>query len=308
MNGANSIEQKPEILNRRMERRLGQGPNASTRTALGSISRAPPGRTGNPARCDLAAVPFRDGLRTLAGADDASLRCSPPPECPSMQARPFVVVLLVAFFAACSDGGSRPSPATFARPDGPAPDVYRGVFPCEDCPGIDTSLWLRADGAFFWRQEYLDDQGDAATTVHNRGRWQVEPSGTLVLNGAGPPRRLEAAGPGTLLLLTPSALEHRLSVAPDAPAFTDSILIEGIAIVENGTATLAECRTALTAPASGADMRRFVRQYRSLGYRGEPVLVELEARFDWADDGTLRSFVVDRFSTIKARSTCSPHR
>lgn len=220
-----------------------------------------------------------------------------------MRARPFVIVLPV-LVAACGDAAFERAGTTFSPPAGPAPDVYGGRFPCEDCPGIDTTLWLRADGTFFWRQRYLDDGGAPETTAYNLGRWHVDLDGTLVLAGSGPPRRLEVAGPDALLLVTPSTAEHRLTRDVGGERFTDRVRIEAVAVVENGAATLSECRTGLAAPAGGADLQRFLRQYRSLGYRGKPAFAEIEARFEWADDGELRSIAVDRFLTIKAGRTC----
>jgi len=220
-----------------------------------------------------------------------------------MRAIPFVIIV-APFVAACGDAALERAETAFSQPPGPAPGVYSGRFPCDGCPGIDTTLWLRADGAFFWRQRYLDYDDAPPTISYNLGRWHVDPDGTLVLEGSGPPRRLELAGPNALSLLTPPAAGHRLTRDAAGERFTDRVRIEGVAIVESGTATISECRTGLAAPAGGADLERFLRQYRSLGYRGKPAFVELEARFEWADDGALRSFAVDRFMTIKAGRTC----
>ncbi|HEX6995217.1 MAG TPA: copper resistance protein NlpE N-terminal domain-containing protein [Gammaproteobacteria bacterium] len=220
-----------------------------------------------------------------------------------MRARSFAIVLPL-FVAACGDAALERPETAFSRPAGPAPDVYSGVFPCDNCPGIETTLWLRADGTFFWRQRYLDHDGAPATTSYNLGRWNSDADGTLLLAGWGPPRRLDVSGPDALLLVTPSPAEHRLTRTAGGERFTDRVRIEGTAVVDDDTATISECRTGLSAPAGGADLRRFLRQYRSLGFSGKPAFVEIEARFEWADDGGLRSFAVDRFVTIKAGRTC----
>jgi len=215
-----------------------------------------------------------------------------------------VSVVLTTLVAGCGGEASERSAPRFSPPAGPAPAVYRGLFPCEDCPGIETTLWLRSDHTFFWRQRYLGDAGEPLMTTHNLGRWEADSEGALVLRGSGPPRRLVADAPDALVLETPSRSTHRLSLDSDAGAFTDPIRIEGVAVVENGAAVLTECRTGLAAPAGGADMRRFLRQYRSLGYRGKPAFIEVEAVLEWSDDGTLRSFAVDRFVTIKPGRAC----
>lgn len=214
-----------------------------------------------------------------------------------------IVILAALLVAACADEGHDGAKPSFTPPVGPRPSVYRGLFPCQDCAGIDTALWLRADATFFWRQQYLDDRGEPAMTTRNFGRWHLDADGTLVLEGSGPARRLEVAGLDELLLITPSGLEHRLSPDADASAFADSVPITGSATVDGGIARLEECRTGLVAPAAG-DLRQFLRQYRSLGYRGKPAFVELEARFEWADDGELQAFAVDRFVRIKSDGRC----
>ena len=221
-----------------------------------------------------------------------------------MRIRPLVITLLAALAAGCGDAAPQRASPRFSAPAGAAPDVYRGLFPCEDCLGIETTLWLRPDNTFFWRQRYLDDAGEPTLTAHNLGRWQVDDEGRVVLLGSGPPRRLEPAGAGTLLLLTPSASEHRLSRESAAAPFTDRIRIEALAAVERGATRISECLTGLGAPARGEDLRRFERQYRSLGYRGRPAFVEIEARLEWSDDGSLRAFAVDRFLTIRPNRTC----
>lgn len=221
-----------------------------------------------------------------------------------MRVRPLVIPLLAALAAGCGDAASEAAYPGFSPPAGAAPDVYRGLFPCDDCPGIDTTLWLRSDNAFFWRQEYLDDAGEPSLTTYNLGLWHIDDEGRVVLRGSGPPRRLEAAGADALLLQTPSGAEHRLYRDPGAPPFTDRIRFEGLARVESGTTRISECRTGLSGPAGGGDLRRFERQYRSLGYRGRPALVEVEARLEWSDDGALRGFAVDRFLTIRSDRAC----
>ena len=64
-----------------------------------------------------------------------------------------LVLLLMALQAiGCSDDQeSVPAPVL---PVGSIPGVYSGVFPCDGCEGIATTLWLRADGTYFFEQRY----------------------------------------------------------------------------------------------------------------------------------------------------------
>jgi NlpE C-terminal OB domain len=70
-------------------------------------------------------------------------------------------------------------------------------------------------------------------------------------------------------------------------------------------AAFTECLTGLEAPVDkGGDFPRFWRQVRSVGRLSEPVYVELEGRFTWAEDGAPRSMRIERFVTIRANAGC----
>lgn len=221
-----------------------------------------------------------------------------------MLVRPFVIAILTVLAAACSGDPFEGRVDRFMPPAGPSPDVYRGVFPCDNCIGIESTLWLRGDGTFFWRQQYLGDDGESTATARNLGRWQLDGDGLLVLEGAGPARHFTATSADELRMLTPSTLEHRLFRDLAGTAFTDRIRIEGMAAVDERGARIAECRTGLAARAGGDALRPFLRQYRTLGFRGEAVFVEIEARFEWSADGELRSFAVERILATKPNRTC----
>ena len=90
---------------------------------------------------------------------------------------------------ACSESGSESEPAP-AVDLGTLPGVYAGVFPCLDCPGIDTRLWLRPDGAFFMRQDRRAAEGADVERTHAFGLWAWDSGdGELILRGRGPERR-----------------------------------------------------------------------------------------------------------------------
>ncbi|WP_410201693.1 copper resistance protein NlpE N-terminal domain-containing protein, partial [Escherichia coli] len=46
------------------------------------------------------------------------------------------------------------SPAQAAEPK-PMPQSWRGVLPCADCEGIETSLFLEKDGTWVMNERYL---------------------------------------------------------------------------------------------------------------------------------------------------------
>lgn len=209
----------------------------------------------------------------------------------------------LVLLAACSEDDSAPP---VQLPNDALPGVYGGTFPCDGCPGIPTTLWLRADGRFFFEQQYPANQEREAMTVHSLGRWsRGRDDGVIELKGAGPQRRFVPADSDTLLMKTDSDLEHRLVRDPAAPAFTASIRMAGTMRLGDGVASFTECRSGLTAPVkSGQEFRRFLHQYRSTVARGQPALVELAGRYSWSADGNVNALTIDRFITVKPGDTC----
>ena len=63
--------------------------------------------------------------------------------------------------------------------------TYRGVLPCADCPGIETTVTLRADGTYSAASHYLDD----GPTVTGEGRFTwSDDGGSVNLIGEEPAR------------------------------------------------------------------------------------------------------------------------
>jgi uncharacterized lipoprotein NlpE involved in copper resistance len=50
------------------------------------------------------------------------------------------------------------------------PGYYTGTLPCADCPGIETSLWVRSDSTFVLQQLYVDRDSVPSGTI---GQWHV---------------------------------------------------------------------------------------------------------------------------------------
>ena len=55
--------------------------------------------------------------------------------------------------------------------------TYRGTLPCADCPGIDESLVLSADGSFELTDTYRERPGSEQVV---RGSWALEPDGRSI--------------------------------------------------------------------------------------------------------------------------------
>jgi hypothetical protein len=170
-----------------------------------------------------------------------------------------------------------------------------------------SRLWVRADGRFFFAQQYPDEEGRDGTLVHALGRWTPDDGRRLVhFDGSGPRRTFARHDADTLVMQTPSALEHRLTRDRTAPQFTGTIRLTGTVRPAGDGLTFTECLTGFAVPLSrGGDFSRFHHQYRSAGDRHGPTQVELEGRFSWSDDGAPRALTIERFITVRGGEDCS---
>jgi hypothetical protein len=220
-----------------------------------------------------------------------------------MPSRRLLIVAVTLLLGSCGrDDDSKSSADLF----GSLPGVYNGTFPCRNCPGIRTTLWLRSDGRFFIRRRYPEGPDSDEVTTYNLGRWSwMADISALELRGAGPIRTFRHPHRNTLIMRTESDLEYRLSREPTTSNFTSTIAMSGLMSMTGGSASFAECLTGLAAPVDKVgDFERFQRQYRSVGAQGKPVYVEFEGGFSWAADGSLQAFTIERFITIKEGRAC----
>ena len=215
-------------------------------------------------------------------------------------------VILIALVLVGSCGNDRDADSPLSLPETSLPGVYSGVFPCEGCPGIPTTLWIRSDGRFFIEQRYpaVDELGGMKT--HSLGRWNwIADERTMFLQGSGPMRRFVRPDTDTLIMQTDSDLEHRLIRDPASPEFSATISMVGMMRMRRGNAWFTECLTGFEVPVNKAgDFARFRHQYRSASSQGAAVATQLEGRFSWARDGAPESLTIDRFVTVKADGTC----
>ncbi len=167
------------------------------------------------------------------------------------------------------------------------PAVYVGTLPCADCPGLDYTLQLHADGTYFLRRDYqqrgrVDEVGrwlvssDAQTLVLQEGdRFAIDSAEQLTLRDRN----------GAAIVSSHNSLHNTLhnysllrldSAAPLEPALT----LRGSYLYVADAATFTECRTGrrfAVLPGSGAHAAE--RAYLAgRGAPGEPLLVEIEGR------------------------------
>ena len=191
-------------------------------------------------------------------------------------------------------------------PPASLPGVYSGIFPCDGCAGIPTTLWLRSDGRFFFRQSYPSDATSTADNVYSLGRWNLSAAqDTVELRGAGPVRAFSRPDRDVLIMRTISDRAHRLTRDPDEPEFSATMRLSGTTQIRGNDVSFKECLTGFEAPVSkGGDFARLWHQVRSVGRSGEPVYVELEGRFTWAGDGAPQSVRIQQFITVRADAAC----
>jgi len=221
-----------------------------------------------------------------------------------MSSNRLLILLAIVPLVGCSDDqGSRPAANL---PPASLPGVYSGDFPCDDCPGIATTLWLRSDGRFFFGQRYAADDAREAMDAYSLGRWSsIVDDRTIELRGAGPARIFTRLERDTLVMRTASDLEHRLTRDAAAPEFSATVRLLGMMRQPGERMLFTECLSGLIAPVSrGGDFARFWHQYRLTGRSSKPVLVELEGRYSWSEDGTVKSLTIERFITVKASGAC----
>ena len=211
---------------------------------------------------------------------------------------------LTFLLVGCDDSGDSDSDNTL--PQASLPGVYTGVFPCQGCPGIASTLWLRSDGRFFFRQTYAADESREAFDAFSLGIWQsIIDDRSIELSGVGPTRTFMSLDTDTLVMRTDSELEHRLVRDPGAPRFSATIRLAGLMRVQVDSVLFTECLTGLVATVSKAgDYSRFWHQYRSAGRSNEPTFVEFEGRYTWSGDGSPELLTIERFITVKADGAC----
>lgn len=90
-----------------------------------------------------------------------------------MRIHPFL--LLSTLLAACSDPSGQerePPPTTDTVATGPVAwqGYYVGTLPCADCPGIETTLWIRSDSTYVLQRKYIDRDSLPFGVV---GHWSI---------------------------------------------------------------------------------------------------------------------------------------
>lgn len=224
---------------------------------------------------------------------------------------------LAGALAACASAPPQPA----AGPPQPLvlPATYAGQLPCADCPGIRTTVTLRADSTYLLRRVYRQAEGGRDRASVELGRWRVEEGGRrLVLNGGDAVERFAVLGARTLRLLDQegreirSSLSYDLARAPRVDPFPDALRLRGMYTYMADAGLFAECRWggARVPVAQEGDNAALERAYTEARTApGAPVLVNVDGHFAerprMEGGGTELALVVDRFVAAGPRgATC----
>jgi hypothetical protein len=215
--------------------------------------------------------------------------------------------LLLAALTACGRRSSDDEVATTPMPSGLV-GVYAGAFPCSNCQAIATTLWIRDDGRFFWRQSYVGAAEASDDKTYSFGLWSWdERAAEVVLQGRGPARRLVPLDADRLELRTASAVEHLLARDPAAPPFRDSAPLEGESTIVDKGATFTQCITGLEWPVAAAGaFKELRRQHRVQNATHKVALTTIEGHITTVTEGdtTREVLVIDKVVGLRSGAGC----
>jgi copper homeostasis protein (lipoprotein) len=171
----------------------------------------------NPLRTPATAAPF-----LLLGIALLGSACSRPAQSPEPAAPAVTPAAAQPPVAAIESGTGTTMAQPGVQPTGATADAraltgtYSGTLPCADCPGIDETLVLTADGGFVLTDTYRERPGTANVV---EGSWSLEEDGKRIRLDPGSKdatdKFYEVDGDGLRVLdgegqRLPAGLPHRL--------------------------------------------------------------------------------------------------
>ncbi|UKE85796.1 envelope stress response activation lipoprotein NlpE [Pectobacterium colocasium] len=194
----------------------------------------------------------------------------------------------------------------------PMAQSYRGVLPCADCGGIDTSLFLEKDGTFILREQYQTTR-EGNNTFASYGQWR-RTADKLVLTDSSGEKRYFRPVDNSLEMLDQQGLPINSSLPRQLTATEQALpntpmSMKGMYRYLADAATFSDCATGKTfVVASNAVLERMY--LRTTVSAGEPVLVSFTAHFaviPSMEEGQMVKAVVPNSSDnarMRARANC----
>lgn len=186
---------------------------------------------------------------------------------------------------------------------------FRGLLPCADCEGIDTSLFLEKDGTWVMNQRYQDAKEPAVFASY--GSWARTADKLVLTERDGEKLYFRPKGDNLEMLdragnSIESQLNYTLTPSKEALPATP-MTMKGMYKYMADAAIFQDCSTGKTfAVASNAELERGYAAARGEDY--QPVLLVVDAHFTLQaspDSGELKKTVVaDRAAKFEPKKSC----
>jgi len=191
----------------------------------------------------------------------------------------------------------------------PMQQSWRGVLPCADCEGIETSLFLEKDGTWVMNQHYQGAK--APSTFASYGTWARTADKLVLTDTAGEKRYFRAKGEGLEMLDmqgNPIVSQFNYTLAPITAALPATpMAMRGMYFYMADAAIFTDCATGKRV--SVANNAQLERDYAAArGNDTKPVLLTVDGHFTLQanpDSGEkIKTLVPDRDARFEAGKNC----
>ncbi len=191
----------------------------------------------------------------------------------------------------------------------PMQQSWRGVLPCADCEGIETSLFLEKDGTWVMNQHYQGAK--VPSTFASYGTWARTADKLVLTDTAGEKRYFRAKGEGLEMLDmqgNPIVSQFNYTLAPITAALPATpMAMRGMYFYMADAAIFTDCATGKKV--SVANNAQLERDYAAArGNDTKPVLLTVDGHFTLQanpDSGEkIKTLVPDRDARFEAGKNC----
>lgn len=186
----------------------------------------------------------------------------------------------------------------------PMQQSWRGVLPCADCEGIETTLFLEKDGSWVMNERYLDGKREASSFA-SYGRWARTADRLVLTDSKGEKRYYRPKGEALEMLDReghPVTSTFNYTLEPVTASLpTTPMVMRGMYQAVGRSAFFTDCVTGKRI--SVAYDERLSRGYAAVsGAESKPVLLEVEGHFTLRATG--KTLVADEGGDFRADKHC----
>ncbi|MCG1033711.1 envelope stress response activation lipoprotein NlpE [Bacillus amyloliquefaciens] len=191
----------------------------------------------------------------------------------------------------------------------PMQQSWRGVLPCADCEGIETSLFLEKDGTWVMNQHYQGAK--APSSFASYGSWARTADKLVLTDTQGEKHYFRAKGEGLEMLDregNPIESQFNYTLAPVNAALPSTpMAMRGMYFYMADAATFTDCATGKKV--SVANNAQLERDYAAArGNDTKPVLLTVNGHFTLEanpDSGqSVKTLIVDKDAAFQAGKDC----